>query len=69
VSIGTWLRRLFASVGPDDEAAAREEFGLPDPGEAELERQRLSSRVAAAEGAEAARDELETLKRPPDPDR
>jgi hypothetical protein len=67
VTFTSWLRRLFTSANPDDEAAAREEYGLRDPGEEELERQRLSSRIPPAEGAEAAEDDLDSLKRPLDP--
>ena len=67
MSIGDWLRRLFASGGRDEETAAREEYGLRDRGEADLERARLSSRYPSSEGAEAGREELDSLERPPDP--
>ena len=66
MSLMSWLRRLFASTNPDEEAAAVEEYGLRDPGEADLDRQRLSSRIPPAEGAEAAKDDLDSLKPPPD---
>ena len=65
VDIGSWLRRLFSSAGPDDEAAAREEYGTPDRGEMELERDRFGS-FAEGEGAQAAEAELEELKPPRD---
>jgi hypothetical protein len=67
MSLGSWLRRLFASADRDDEAAEREEYGLRDRGEAELERERLGSRFPRTEGAETAREELDSLERPPDP--
>ena len=56
-----WLRRLFSSSGADDEAARREEYGIPDRGEVELERDRLGS-FAGDEAAGAAEDELNELK-------
>jgi hypothetical protein len=61
-----WIRRLFSSSGREDEAAEREEYGLPDRGEAELGRGRSGS-FAGAEGAEVAADELDEFKAPPDP--
>jgi hypothetical protein len=61
-----WLQGLF--VNPDDEAAEREEYGLPDAGEDDLEEVRLGSRFAPSEGAEAAEDDLDELEPPPDPD-
>ena len=67
MSLGDRLRRLFASGDRDEEAAEREEYGLRDRGEADLERARLSSRYPSSEGAEAAEDELDSLERPPDP--
>jgi hypothetical protein len=66
VRFGDWVRRLFSSSGTDDEAAEREEYGLPDRGESELERDRLGP-FAASEGAEAAEAELDEFKPPPDP--
>ena len=42
---GDWIRRLFSSSGTDDEGAQREEYGIPDRGEAELERDRLGRRL------------------------
>jgi hypothetical protein len=63
----SWLRRTFSSVDPDEEAAEREEFGVPDRGEAEIRRDRYSGDFSSAEGAQAARDELDALKPPRDP--
>jgi hypothetical protein len=60
-----WVRRLFSSSGPDDEAAEREEYGHAERGESELERERLGP-LAASEGAEAAEAELGQFKAPPD---
>jgi hypothetical protein len=34
VSLTSWLRGLFTSTDPDEEAAAVEEYALRDPGEA-----------------------------------
>ena len=63
---GDWVRRLFSSSESDDEAAEREEYGLAERGESELERERLAP-LAASEGAEAAEAELDQFKAPPDP--
>ena len=65
VGVGDWIRRLFSSSRADDEAAEREEYGLPDRGAVELERGRAGA-FAGAEGAEAATEELEEFKAPPD---
>jgi hypothetical protein len=56
---------IFSSGRTGDEAAEREEYGRPDRGEAELQR----DRSCAFAGAEAARaeDELDELKAPRDP--
>jgi hypothetical protein len=67
VALGNWLRRLFSSGGPDDEAAEREEYGLPDRGEVGLERSKAGSFAAGGEAAEAAEDELDEFKAPRDP--
>ena len=64
---GDWVRRLFSSSGTDDEAAQREEYGLPDRGESELEQDRLGRTFAESEGAEAAQAGLDELKPPRDP--
>jgi hypothetical protein len=50
----------------DDEAAEREDYGVPDRGRAELERDRRGP-FATFEGSEAAEEELEELKPPRDP--
>jgi hypothetical protein len=67
VSVGDWLRRLFGGPSREDEAAEREEYGLPDRGEPELERPAPARSYGAAEGAEAAKDDLESFERPSDP--
>jgi hypothetical protein len=59
------MRRLFSSAGRDDEAAEREEYGVPDRGQAELERDRRGP-FAVSEGAQAAEEELAEFKPPPD---
>jgi hypothetical protein len=66
VSLRAWLQRLW-SGGRDDETAEREEYGLPDRGEAQLERSEESSRFGLAEGAQAAEDDLSEFKPPSDP--
>ena len=63
---GDWIRRLFSSSGSDDEAAQREEYGIPDRGETELQQDRLGP-LAESEGAEAAQAGLDELKPPRDP--
>jgi hypothetical protein len=65
VGFGNWIRRLFSSAGLDDEAAEREDFGTPDRGDAELERDRFGS-FAETEGTRAAEDELEEFEPPRD---
>lgn len=62
--LGDWFRRLFSPR--DDEAAEHDEYGLPDPGEAGVEHDRLSS-FADYEAAEAAEAEIDSLKAPRDP--
>jgi hypothetical protein len=66
VRFGDWIRKLFSSGGTDDEAAQREEYGTPDRGEVELERDRLGP-FAGSEGAEAAQAGLDELNAPRDP--
>jgi hypothetical protein len=66
VGLGDWIRRLLSSTRADDEAAEREEYGTPDRGQAELERDRRGS-FAGAEAAQAAEDELAEFKPPRDP--
>ncbi len=64
--VGNWIRRLFSSSETDDEAAEREEYGLPDRGELELERDKRGP-FAQSEAAEAAAAELDEFKAPRDP--
>jgi hypothetical protein len=61
-----WFRRLFSRDAPEEEAAEREEYDLPDRGEAEVERDRFRGRFASIEGADAVRDELDSLEPPRD---
>jgi hypothetical protein len=63
--LGNWLRRLFSSTGAQDETAERAEYGIPDRGQMELERDRFGS-FAENEGARAAEEELEEFKPPRD---
>ena len=63
MGLGNWLRRL-ASTGAD-ETAERAEYGIPDRGQMELERDRFGS-FAENEGARAAEEELEEFKPPRD---
>lgn len=65
MGFGSWIRRLFSSAGLDDEAAAREDYGIPDRGRGELERDRSGS-FAETEGTRAAEDELEEFEPPRD---
>jgi hypothetical protein len=66
VSIGDWIRRLFSSSGPDDEAAERAEYGVSDHGEREVERDK-AGQFEVSEAAEAAESELDQLEAPRDP--
>jgi hypothetical protein len=66
MGLRNWIRSLFSPNGPDDEAAEREEYGLPDRGEVELGPGRSTS-FAVAEGAQVAEDDLDEFKAPPDP--
>jgi hypothetical protein len=66
VGVGNWIRGLFSSGRADDEAAEREEYGVPDRGEHEGERAKLGT-FADAEATEAAEKELDELKAPGDP--
>ena len=65
VGVGNWIRSLFSSSRPDEEAAERE-YGLPDRDELALERDR-SGPFAESEAAEAASAELDEFKAPRDP--
>jgi hypothetical protein len=64
--MANWLRRLFSSTSPEEEAAEREEYGLPDRGDVERRRAGFGS-FAGAEASEAAEDELDEFKPPRDP--
>jgi hypothetical protein len=64
--LGRRLRMLFSSNVVDDEAAAREEYGLVDRGEAGLKPGHFGT-FASSEAAEAAEDRLEQLDSPRDP--
>ena len=66
VSIGSWLRRVFSATGSEAEAAERAEYGTPDRGQTELDRDRFGS-FAESEGAQAAEQELEEFEPPRDP--
>ena len=66
VGVGSWLRRLLSANRSEDEAAEREEYGIPDRGQMELERDRYGS-FAEGEGTRAAEEELEEFKPPRDP--
>ena len=58
-----WIRSLFSSSGTDREAAGREEYGLPDRGKLELERDKVGP-FAVSEAADAAEAELDEFKAP-----
>ncbi|MGB2953541.1 MAG: hypothetical protein WBB74_09155 [Gaiellaceae bacterium] len=60
-----WLRRL----GPnrDEETVEREEFGGPDPGEADLERMHAAAWFPAIEASEVAEDDLKESEGPHHP--
>jgi len=64
MGLGNWLQRLFSSTRAEDETAERAEYGIPDRGQMELERDRFGS-FAENEGARAA-EELEEFKPPRD---
>jgi hypothetical protein len=65
MGVWAWFRGVFSSAGPDDEAAEREEFGVADRGETELQRDTRSGFVPS-ESADLARHELDALEAPPD---
>jgi hypothetical protein len=54
---------MFSSVDPDDEASEREDFGVKDRGEAELQRDERGGFVSQ-ESAELARHEIDALEAP-----
>jgi hypothetical protein len=66
VGVGNWIRGLFSSNRGDDEAAEREEYGVPDRGDHDGERASLGT-FADAEATEAAAGELDEFKAPRDP--
>jgi hypothetical protein len=66
MGFGDWIRRIFSANDAEEEAAEREEYGLPDRVDRETQRGRLGS-FAGAEAAEAADQELDDLKAPRDP--
>lgn len=66
MGIGNWIRKTFSSTRTDDEVAEREEYGIPDRGELELERDEAGP-FAMSEGAEAAEAALDEFEAPRDP--
>jgi hypothetical protein len=60
-----WLRRLFSSGDREEEAAEREEYGLPPRNDVERPGQYES--FAGAEAVQVAEDELDEFKAPGDP--
>jgi hypothetical protein len=66
MGLGSWLRGLFATASPEEEAAEREEYGFPEPGESDLERQEYRAGFLSKEGTEAAENELREFERPDD---
>jgi hypothetical protein len=60
------LRSLFSSRNGEEEAAEREEYGLPDERDAGL-RTTGGPGYAGMETERLAEDELDELKPPPDP--
>ena len=59
-----WLSTRFGTTRLEDESAEREEYGLPDRGRAELERDRFSPVYEGGEAVSAALDELDAFKVP-----
>jgi len=66
VGFAQWLRNIFSSGELDDEAALREEYGLPDRAEDEFQRDRLSSFTGAGEST--VEEELADHQPPSDPE-
>jgi hypothetical protein len=64
---GRWIRKLFRSSSREDEAAERDEYGIPAGDELEQARNEMGSFYAGAEATEAAEEELDELKPPADP--
>jgi hypothetical protein len=65
--VGRWLRRLFSSESADDEAADLEEYGLTNREQSQRGSSGFGSFAAGTEEAEAAKEELDEFKPPPDP--
>jgi hypothetical protein len=63
VKVGEWLRGIFSRESPDDEAAEREEYGVPGRGPGHVE----TAEFASGEAAETVDDELKAFERPVDP--
>jgi hypothetical protein len=64
MSLAERIKRIFGAGSGDDAAAEREEYALPDPGEAGL-RSGVPGQVA--DGARAVAHELDEFKAPRDP--
>ena len=60
-----WLRSVFSSPELDEEAAVREEYGLPEREEDELQRDQPSS--FSGIGESTAEAEVDDHQPPPDP--
>ena len=60
-----WLRRLFTSGDPEEDAGEREEYGLPPRNE--LDRPGQYESFAGADAVQVAKDELDEFKAPSDP--
>jgi hypothetical protein len=60
-----WLRRLFASGSPEEDAVRREEFGLP--ARDELDQPGEYKTFSGELGVETAEDGLDEFKAPRDP--
>jgi hypothetical protein len=69
VAIWARLQRLFGGSrsGRDDEAALRDEYGAPDPGESDLKRTEAYPSFAGGEAAELVEEDLDEFKPPRDP--
>jgi hypothetical protein len=65
--VGRWLRRLFSAASADDEAADLDEYGLTNREQRQRGASGFGSFAAGAEEAEAAEEELDEFKPPPDP--
>ena len=66
MTVRAWFRRVVSSVEPDDESAEREEFGVADRGETEIQRDKAGGFVSS-ESADLASHEIDALERPRDP--